>query len=60
MTDCSNCKHHRIGKDTNDSLRTAAGFYVCVRDPCVALVMNTAALLTVETLGCQHFMEVGK
>ena len=51
---CEDCKYKRFGKDTSQSFRNCLGFYVCIRDPVIALVMDDSALMTIEQLGCKH------
>jgi hypothetical protein len=56
---CFNCKYKRYGKDLENKLRDCLGFYVCVEDPVIAVVMSDSAVEMLRVVGCPKREEVG-
>lgn len=56
---CYGCVHMRYGKDVDNSFRNALGFYVCVENPVIALILNDAAVATLKHTGCPKRKEKG-
>jgi hypothetical protein len=54
MIPCFDCRKMRRGKNSGDSMKDTLGFYICVPNEQVAIILDKATLVTLEELGCNQ------